>query len=492
MKGENFVTRKQAHSIGDDFMSNGVRTKFYADVMAFHPEVTGSLNLVVVKFPDGNTVKFIVDCGLFQERKYSEMNKVLPFDAKTLDFVLVTHNHIDHTGRLPFLIKNGYNRDIYISETTKPFIGLALKDSFKVLRHTAKRDNEKVLYSEDDVERTIEKIIGCDYNTTFKVHPNINVTFLSNGHLVGASMILVQISYPDCENINLLFTGDYNNKNMFFDVLPVPDWVKELPLTIIQESTYGNMDSDSIEYCYKENVINAINEKKTVITPVFSLGRAQEILYELKTLQQEGKLSKDILIFFDGKLAIKYTNIYLKEDLGIKEKMKDFLPENLQYVDKVSRPTILHNNDAKIVLTTSGMGTYGPAQVYIPEYISRSNALIHFTGYTAEGSLGAKLKNAEKGSIVDVAGLVVVKQADVEYTTEYSAHAKADEMLKFLSQFSNIRFILVNHGETEVKEEFAKRIRQNIKAKNVGILNKEYFFRIDPYGFVKPLPTKFK
>lgn len=473
-------------------MSNGIRTKFYADIMAFHPEVTGSLLLVVVKYPDGRTTKFIVDCGLFQERKYSEYNKVLPFEAETLDFVLVTHNHIDHTGRLPLLVKNGFNNNIYLTNQTKPFIRYALKDSFKVLRNTAKRDNEKVLYSEDDVDKTLEKIVGCEYNDTIQINPNVKVTFLSNGHLIGAAMILVQLSCPGCEDINILFTGDYNNKNMFFDVLPVPEWVKKLPLTIVQESTYGTMDSTETKCCYKENVLKAIENKKTVITPVFSLGRAQEILYELKTLQRSGKLSKDVPIFLDGKLAIKYTEIYRTENLNIKEEMKDFVPENIVFVDKLSRPTILKDENVKLILTTSGMGTYGPAQTYIPEYLSRKNALIHFTGFTAEGSLGAKLRSAEKGKTVDVSGLILIKRADVEYTTEYSAHAKADEMLEFLKQFQNIRFILVNHGENNVKESFAGRIRENIKTRQVGILGREYFFRIDPYGFVKPLPTKFK
>lgn len=471
---------------------SGTRTKFYADIMAFHPEVTGSLNLVVVKYPDGTTTKFIVDCGLFQEREYSEYNKMLPFESETLDFVLVTHNHIDHTGRLPLLIKNGYNKNIYMTNITEYFIKLALNDSYKVLKNTAKRDNDKVLYSEDDVQRTLEKIIGCDYNKTVQIQPNIKATFLSNGHLIGAAMILVQISYPGCEDINILFTGDYNNKNMFFDVLPVPEWIKSLPLTIVQESTYGDMDSDEIVSCYKENILKAVNSGKTVVTPVFSLGRAQEMLYEIKTLQQSGKLSKEIPIYFDGKLAIKYTKVYLQNDIGIKEEMKDFMPENLTYVDNDLRPDLLEDENPKIILTTSGMGSYGPAQTYIPEYLAKENALIQFTGFTAEGTLGARLKNTEKGMPVDVAGLLVIKRADVEYTTEYSAHAKADEMIEFLKQFTNTKLILVNHGETDVKEKFAERILKNVTTKHVGILGREYFFRIDPYGWVKTMGTKFK
>ena len=172
--------------------------------------------------------------------------------------------------------------------------------------------------------------------------------------------------------------------------------------------------------------------------------------------------------------------------------MRNFLPQNLTFVDKESRCDVLEDNKKKIILTTSGMGSYGPAQVYIPEYITRENTLIQFTGYTAEGTMGSKLKNAKFGEVVEVGGLIVKKKADVEYTTEYSAHAKADEMIQFLGQFKKIKLVLLNHGEIETKSTFAQRIANEISTKRIGLLGREYFFRIDPYGLVKTLSTKFK
>ena len=124
-------------------------------------------------------------------------------------------------------------------------------------------------------------------------------------------MILLQLSYPGYEDINLLFTGDYNNKNMFFDIEELPMEVRKLPLTIIQEATYGYVNSTEMKAVFEENVAKAISEKKIVIAPVFSLGRAQEILYVLKRMQQDGRLSTSIPIYFDGKLAFKYTGFYL-------------------------------------------------------------------------------------------------------------------------------------------------------------------------------------
>lgn len=185
--------------------------------------------------------------------------------------------------------------------------------------------------------------------------------------------------------------------------------------------------------------------------------------------------------------------IYIFNDgLCIKPEMRDFLPDNLTWVDKESRGSVLEDENKKIILTTSGMGSYGPAQVYIPEYISRNKALIQFTGYTAEGTMGNRLKSTELGEMVEVGGLIAKKRADVEYTTEYSAHAKADEMIAFLKQFKNLKLVLVNHGESQTKEIFAERIVNEVDTKRVGLLGREYFFRVDPYGLVKTLTTKFK
>ena len=334
----------------------GKNCRFYADIMAMNEEVTGSCNLVVVKFPNGETTRFVVDCGLFQEREYEELNHVLPFYPEHIDFCLVTHVHVDHVARLPYMVKEGFFNPIYATETTSKLLPLALSDSFKVLNHVSKRKNKKCLYSEIDVDRTLSLVRPCEFDETIDVHPNIKVTFFSNGHIVGAALILVQISYCGYEDINLLFTGDYNNKNQFFDVKPLSKWVLELPLTVIQESTYGDMDSSEIQECFKENVEKCLNNHGTVVALVFSLGRAQEILYVLKCMQEKGELSFEIPIYFDGKLAIRYTNLYIKGDLEIKEEMSDFLPKNLIFVDKANRGDVLEDKKTKIIVTTSGMG----------------------------------------------------------------------------------------------------------------------------------------
>ena len=469
----------------------GERNRFYVDITAMHNEVTGSCILAITKLPNEQTIRFVVDCGLFQEREYEELNSELLFKPEDIDFCIITHNHVDHVGRVPFLVKEGFNKEIYTTVETSKLLPLSLGDSYRVLKDTYKRKNERCLYDEEDVEKTLSLVKPCEYEKIIHIGKHIKITFFNNGHLIGAASVLAQISYPGSGSINMLFTGDYNNKNMFFDVKKIPKWVVKLPLTVIQESTYGDMDSTCITKTFKKNVKECIEKEGTVIVLVFSLGRAQEILYEIKTMQDEGEL-EDIPIYFDGKLAIRYTNLYINGGLNIKEEMKDFLPKNLEFVDKSTRMTVLNDTSKKIILTTSGMGSYGPAQLYIPEYITRPNALIQFTGYTAEGTLGSRLKNADMGDMVEISGILVEKKARVEYTTEYSANAKADEMIEFLKQFEDLKLVLVNHGETDTKKKFAKRILKEVNPKRVGLLEREYFFRINSWGLIKSLPTKFK
>lgn len=464
----------------------------HLDIMSFHREVTGSCILCVLKLPDGRTKRFIVDCGLYQEKEYSDLNSELLYNPRKIEFALITHNHVDHVGKLPYITRKGFKGKIYATEPTCNLIEHALKDSNHVLKDIAKRNHTAPLYEKKDVKETLKLMRPCIYNRTINVDENIRVTFFNNnGHLPGAATILVQIVCKGYDNINVLFTGDYNNKNMFLKLQELPDWVRRLPLTVVQESTYGDMDSTQIVKCFEQNVIRCIKNRGTVVSPVFSLGRAQEVLYKIKCMQDEGLISTDIPIYLDGKLAVTYTQLFINGKVGIKSSMKNFLPKNFKYVDSTLREKLLHDYTPKIILATSGMGTYGPVQSYISEYISRKNAMIHFTGYTAEDTLGYKLKTAKEGDVVDIGSLFVKKQAQVEYTSEFSAHAKADELIEFLRSLWDIRLVLINHGETETQEFYANRVLREAKTHKVGLLNRTYIFRINANGLEETLPTEF-
>lgn len=221
----------------------GKGERFYADIMSVHPEVTGSCNFVSVRLTNGERFNFIVDFGLFQETDYIEQNKKLWFKPYNINFAIVTHAHADHIGRLPFLVKKGYRGCIYTTDDTKTIMAPALYDSARVLKENAKKYKERPLYTESDVKGVLSLVRGCGFNQWYSVNDHVDIMFFGNGHLYGAAMVLVKIKDDRERKIYILFTGDYNNKNLFFDLKSIPQWVYGLPLTIVQESTYGYMNS---------------------------------------------------------------------------------------------------------------------------------------------------------------------------------------------------------------------------------------------------------
>lgn len=473
--------------------------RFYLDLMQDYAEVTGNFLLGITKIGE-RTIKFATDCGLYQEKDHDEQNTFFPTNPEEVEFVILTHNHVDHTGRLGYFVRNGFEGKIYTTEITRRILGRALYDSARILKDTNTRKHQKgISYDAEDVEKTLNQVVGCDYNKPIKVNENMTLTFIPNGHLLGAASALLQIHCPgQSKDINILFSGDYNNKNMFFRVAPIRKWITELPINIVIESTYGYMDSSEVKHVFAKNILKAITEGKSIVIPVFSLGRAQEILFYLKDMQKKyPEVFDGVPIYYDGKLSFYYTDMYYKlQKEGLvrfyKDK-QDFMPENLTRVeDRAIRKDVIKDTSQKIIVTTSGMGSYGPAQTYLPVFIGRDDALIHFTGYCSEGTLGYRLKYAEKGEPVEVGGAKTLKRADVEFTNEFSAHAKADELIKkFLKKLKDSRFIMVNHGKDETKDIFADRILAEIDTKYVGILGREYFYRIDKDGFVKGMTSKF-
>lgn len=482
---------------------------FHVAIRTQHDEVTGSCNHVFVQFSNNCTAQFIVDYGCFQEKDHQYLNREVTFiNPEELDFALVTHVHADHIGRLPLLEKGGFEGSIFMSSESQNLLEPALEDNYKIMRSLSKREFRPQVYQESHIVRTIKRVRGVEYNDTITPYlknvkmgtgNSIEVNFFKNGHLVGAALILVQIKDATGESINLLFTGDYKDNNMFFDVEELPKELLELPVHIVTESTYGDTDSSSVVQCFEENIVNffrGVSEKsnKIAVIPVFSLGRAQEILYMLRRFQEEETLDINIPIYYDGKLSFRYTKLYQSgsfEDY-FKHGMEDFLPCNLIEVDKEIRNIILYDNQPKIIVTTSGMGSYGPAQFYLPEIVSRKNAMVHFTGYNSEGTLGRRLMETEANGVVEIGGKVVKKRATILNTNEFSAHAKADELINFLSSFKRLYSVMINHGEEKVKAEFAKRILDaNVNAKNVCILSRKNAFKIYPYGMVKSVPTEY-
>ena len=466
----------------------GNTNRFYTHITSLNPEVTGSCHLIVVHYPNGGKTKFVVDCGLFQEEGYNYLNREpFPFDCCNIDFAVITHNHADHMARVPLMVKEGYRGNFFATTQTAQLMPISLNNSLKILKEEAKERNQKPLYDDSDLEIVKQHIVPCELEEVQYVDKNIKVTFFDNGHLIGAAMVLVQISYPGEEDINLFFTGDYKPDNLFREVRPLPEWVYDLPVTVITEATYGYMNKDEISYHFVEDVKESLRNGKTVLIFVFAQGRAQEILYVLNKCRKAKEISDKIPILLDGKLAQDYTKMYLKEELGVKPQVRTFL-DGFEPVTKENRQDIIMSKKQQIVLTTSGMADHGPAQMYIAEYISRKDVDMYFSGYTAEGTFGYKLQNPDKG-FVTVMGKKRKVVAQILTTNEFSSHAKADELIELLQKFKHLQFVLVNHGQKEVKEEFANRVSEEVHTKRVEILG-EYTFMISRYGYEKHMGSK--
>ena len=470
----------------------GLKECFTANVATLQREVTGSCFIVNIQYPDERKTNFLVDCGLFQEAEYEQLNEMkFPFNCQNIEFALITHNHADHMARLPQLVRGGFKgRPIYATAAT--VVGMkeaSLFDSYKIMKTKAKLRKQKQEYEQEDTEKVISNLVSCKIEETVYVDKNIKITFFDNGHLIGAGMILVQISHPNYKNeINILFTGDYKSRNTFKEVRSLPDWVKNLPLVIVIESTYGDTESTEIDYHFEDDVEKLLKEGKSLVTFVLAQERAQEILNVLKQMQLSGKISKEIPIYHDGKLSQTYTRIYLKGDVGVDEAKRDFLPENVTFVNEENREAILHSDEQKIVLTTSGMADHGPAQIYVERYISREDVVFYFTSFVAESTFGYKLLNP-KSKTVKIKDNEYEINATILSTKEFSSHAKADELEKFVSQFKNVKALLVNHGRADVQEAFRKRIRKaNLVEKCEPF--KERIFRISVNGNISCMGSK--
>ena len=275
----------------------------------------------------------------------------------------------------------------------------------------------------------------------------------------------------------------------FFEVSDLPNWVTELPLHVICESTYGHVDSNETKISvFCDNIENWLKVgKKTIIIPTLSLGRYQEIAYVLKEMQRENRISTSIPIRFDGNLAIKYTCLY-KNDLQISPEMRDFMPLNSSFVE--DRAGVIGYDGQQIIITTSGGANFGPAPDYVNAFIEKSNAAFHFTSYLWEESLGRQMLETKTGNYVKVGAVLRKKIADAATTSEYSGHAKRDELLQFLSTLQNIRSLVITHGEPDVKESFGEYCEANLNVKNVAIAGIGYTIRVNTYGICKTIFEK--
>ena len=438
--------------------------------------VTGSKHLVQL---DNNEI-FLLDCGLFQGmgRDTDSLNAKFGFDAAKVDYVILSHAHIDHSGLLPKLVKEGFTGAIYCTPGTKALAEILLEDSAMIQRDDAKYGNKRrakqglppiePLYDIEDVNLTIPLLKAVDYNTPTKISDSVEVLFTDAGHIIGSAAVSLKIKNGE-NTESLTFSGDIGRyRDMILRspaAFPHADY-------IIIESTYGDKLHDLIhttpDDLLKWIESTCVEHKGNLIIPAFSVGRTQEILFELNQLSLEKRLPH-IPIYVDSPLSMEATEVLKKFPKYFNKKIQKILEvdddpfdfEGLRYIKSVEESKALNEDlHPKVIISASGMADAGRVKHHIKNNISNAKNTILLVGYCEPHSLGGRLMNgAKEVKIYSELYDVVAKVGSIR---SMSAHGDYEDLMQFLACQTPdlVKQVFVVHGEAEVQDHFAERLRK--------------------------------
>ena len=438
--------------------------------------VTGSKHLIQLD----NKEVILLDCGLFQGmgRDTDSLNATFGFDAAKVDYVILSHAHIDHSGLLPKLVKEGFTGAIYCTPGTKALAEILLEDSAMIQRDDAKYGNKRrakqglppiePLYDIEDVNLTIPLLKAVDYNTPTKISDSVEVLFTDAGHIIGSAAVSLKIK--NGENIeSLTFSGDIGRyRDMILRspaAFPHADY-------IIIESTYGDKLHDLIhttpDDLLKWIESTCVEHKGNLIIPAFSVGRTQEILFELNQLSLEKRLPH-IPIYVDSPLSMEATEVLKKFPKYFNKKIQKILEvdddpfdfEGLRYIKSVEESKALNEDlHPKVIISASGMADAGRVKHHIKNNISNAKNTILLVGYCEPHSLGGRLMNgAKEVKIYSEQYEVVAKVGSIR---SMSAHGDYEDLMQFLACQNPdlVKQVFVVHGEAEVQDHFAEKLRK--------------------------------
>ena len=437
--------------------------------------VTGSCFLLQV---DG--IKILIDCGLYQERDLRDRNwDEFPVPAKEIDAVLITHAHIDHCGRLPKLVKEGFSGKIYCTHATKEIAGIVLLDCGHLQEEDAeyKRKRHKkqgrvpdrpveALYNVEDAENTLPHFSSVDYKQPIVIANNFEVTFHDAGHILGSSIIKIKVPI-DGQSRTLLFTGDVGRAGR--PILQDPSIFDEADY-ILLESTYGDRTHDTFEDT-KEKLTEAINNAfdagGNILVPSFAIERSQEIMYFLNELIMEDKIPP-IMAFLDSPMAVRVTEVFRKHPELFDKETKALLKHGDSPFDTPCMQMVRTTRESKainkirgtvMIIAGSGMCTGGRIKHHLAAHISKPETTVLFVGYQAVGTLGRQI--IEGATEVRILGQSYPVKAKIVKVLGFSAHADKDELFNWLGNFKNPpRHVFIVHGETNAAHSFAEYVKK--------------------------------
>ena len=423
--------------------------------------VTGSKYLL--SFDDK---KILIDCGLYQGYKELRLRNWdhLPLDPATIDAVILTHAHIDHTGYLPLFIKNGFRGKIYSTEGTKDLCSILLPDSGHLQEEEAyiankygysKHKPAAPLYTQADGEEALQYFNTISFNEQVPLTNHFSFQFLPAGHIIGAAFIRIQYKH-----FSLLFTGDMGR--LHDPVMKAPTVISDIDFLVV-ESTYGDRLHEPGHP--KDSLKTIINETAhrggTVVIPSFAVGRAQSILHYIYLLKKEGSIP-DVPVFLDSPMAVNATHILLKhiENLRLTEDECHQLNNVATYVNTPEESKDLDNNKMpKIIISASGMATGGRVLFHLRAYAPDARNTILFTGYQAMGTRGARIVAGEKE--IKIHGQMIAVRAEVKSLSNTSAHSDYRETLKWLSFYQKPpKKIFITHGEVKAAHSLKEKIEK--------------------------------
>ncbi len=439
-------------------------------------EVTGSMTLI-----EACGKHFLVDCGMQQGKDIYE-NQELPIAASDVDFVLLTHAHIDHSGNLPLLFARGFRGPVYTTAATADLCDIMLRDSAHIQMFEAEWRNRKGKrsgkaeyippYTMEDAMGVIRLLVGCSYQETLNLADGIKVRFTDAGHLLGSSSIEIWLTENE-EERKIVFSGDIGNKNQ--PIIKDPSYIKEADY-VIMESTYGDRSHGATcDYVASlaEVIQRTFDRGGNVVIPSFAVGRTQEMLYFLREIK-ERKLVKNhgsFPVYVDSPLAVEATTIFQEhyhdcyDELASEIVEKGFNPLTFPglklSVSSEESKEINFIDCPKVILSASGMCDAGRIKHHLKHNLWRKESTILFVGYQSQGTLGRAL--IEGADRVKLFGEEIAVEADIMQLPGISGHADNQGLMEWISAFEKApKRVFINHGEDTVCDILAGRIREEL------------------------------
>lgn len=428
--------------------------------------VTGSMHQVFV-----NGHSLLLDSGLFQGRRKEafELNRQLPFDPGKVDALVLSHAHIDHSGNIPTLVKNGFRGTIWCTHATKDLLNYMLPDSAHIQDSDVKYVNKKrrrqgknlfePLYTLKDVERTLKLVQSVNYHQPFSPVPGVEAHFRDAGHMLGSANITLDID-DHGKHKRLAYSGDIGRKHL--PILRDPEFVDTVDI-VIMESTYGNRIHQPIENAaldLQAQVIKTFNRGGKIIIPSFAVGRTQELVYALHKLREAESIPQ-LEIFVDSPLAVNVTKVFADHPEIYDDEIKAFMEseevdnifgfDDLRYVRDVEDSKKLNDlRSPVIIISASGMCEAGRILHHLKNNIENPRNTILFVGYQAEETLGRKILDGMNP--VPIFGEFYQVNAEIHRLEGYSGHADRDGLLTWIDKAREAKtpkHVFLVHGETD-------------------------------------------